>query len=50
MAKAGIVEALYVGECIGLIVIWTGDRVCARQDLVRGNELLSKPALRRAGP
>ncbi len=31
-AKAGMVEALYVGECIGLMVIWLGDRVCARQD------------------
>jgi hypothetical protein len=30
-AKAGMVEALYVGECVGLIVIWIGDRVCARQ-------------------
>jgi hypothetical protein len=32
-AKAGVVEALYIGECIGLIVIWIGDRVCSRQDL-----------------
>jgi hypothetical protein len=31
MAKAGMVEALYVGECIGLIIIWAGDRVCSRQ-------------------
>jgi len=31
-AKAGLVEALYVGECVGLMVIWAGDRVCARQD------------------
>jgi hypothetical protein len=31
MAKAGHVEALYIGECIGLIVIWLGDRVCARE-------------------
>ena len=30
-AKAGVVEALYVGECVGLIVIWLGDRVCARE-------------------
>lgn len=30
-AKAGVVEALYVGECIGLVVIWIGDRVCARE-------------------
>lgn len=30
-AKAGVVEALYAGECIGLMVIWMGDRVCAKQ-------------------
>ena len=28
MAKAGLVEALYVGEFVGLILIWTGERVC----------------------
>ena len=31
MAKAGMVEGLYVGECIGLILIWLGDRVCSMQ-------------------
>lgn len=31
-AKAGHVEALYVGECIGLMLIWAGDRVCSRQE------------------
>jgi hypothetical protein len=31
-AKAGMVEMLYIGECIGLIFIWAGDRVCSRQD------------------
>jgi hypothetical protein len=31
MAKAGMVEALYVGECVGLMIIWAGDRVCSRQ-------------------
>lgn len=30
-AKAGVVEALYIGECIGLMVIWIGDRVCAKE-------------------
>ncbi len=30
-AKAGMVEALYIGECVGLIVIWFGDRVCAKE-------------------
>ncbi len=28
-AKAGLVEALYVGEFIGIIFIWAGERVCA---------------------
>jgi hypothetical protein len=28
-AKAGSVEVLYVAECLGLVVIWAGDRVCA---------------------
>lgn len=31
MAKAGVVEALYIGECVGLMVIWAGDRVCSRE-------------------
>jgi hypothetical protein len=34
-AKAGYVEVLYVAECIGLIVIWLGDRVCARERIER---------------
>ena len=29
MAKAGVVEALYVGECVGLLLIWLGERTCA---------------------
>lgn len=28
MAKAGIVEALYVGELVGLVLIWLGYRLC----------------------
>jgi hypothetical protein len=32
-AKAGMVEVLYVGECLGLMIIWLGDRVCARQEV-----------------
>lgn len=32
-AKAGLVEALYIGECIGLMFIWAGDRVCSKQDV-----------------
>jgi hypothetical protein len=31
IAKAGTVEALYVLEFVGLILIWTGERVCARR-------------------
>lgn len=31
MAKAGVVEALYVGEFVGLIIIWMGDRVCSME-------------------
>ncbi len=30
MAKAGIVEALYVGELVGLIFIWAGFAFCTR--------------------
>jgi hypothetical protein len=33
-AKAGHVEVLYVAECLGLMIIWLGDRVCARQRMV----------------
>lgn len=28
MAKAGFVEALYIGEFIGIILIWIGYRIC----------------------
>lgn len=30
MAKAGIVEALYIGEFVGIILIWSGYRICLR--------------------
>jgi hypothetical protein len=30
LAKAGIVEGLYVGEFVGLIAIWAGHATCAR--------------------
>jgi hypothetical protein len=30
-AKAGMVEVLYVGECLGLMIIWAGDRVCSME-------------------
>jgi len=31
MAKAGMVEALYVGELIGIILIWAGYEFCVRE-------------------
>jgi hypothetical protein len=30
-AKAGRVEVLYVGECLGLMLIWAGERLCSRE-------------------
>lgn len=30
MAKAGVVEALYIGECIGIVLIWAGYTAIAR--------------------
>lgn len=30
MAKVGIIEALYIGEFIGLILIWSGDALCRK--------------------
>ncbi len=30
MAKAGVVEALYVGELVGLVLIWAGYEACVR--------------------
>jgi hypothetical protein len=40
-AKAGIVEALYVGEFVGLIVIWMGDRVCSKQEVTSTRTVLA---------
>jgi hypothetical protein len=37
-AKAGYVEVLYVLEFIGLILIWIGDRVCARSGTASGGQ------------
>lgn len=34
MAKAGVVEALYIGEFIGIIFIWIGYRICLRDKRV----------------
>jgi len=33
MAKAGYVEGLYIGEFVGVILIWIGYRFCIRPDL-----------------
>lgn len=33
MAKAGIIEALYVAEFVGLLLIWAGYRYCVRPQL-----------------
>lgn len=30
MAKAGIVEALYIGELVGIVLIWAGYELCVR--------------------
>ena len=35
MAKAGVVEALYVGEFIGIILIWLGYMTCVRASSTR---------------
>ena len=44
MAKAGIVEALYIGEFIGIIFIWLGYRICLRDKRTNpiGSENLEK--------
>ena len=43
-AKAGHVEVLYVGECIGLILIWIGERVCAMEGASHSTVAISTPA------
>jgi len=37
MAKGGIVEALYVGELVGIILIWAGFEACNRSPVVRAH-------------
>ncbi len=32
MAKGGVVEALYIGEFIGITLIWIGYRICLRDN------------------
>lgn len=49
MAKAGVVEALYVGEFLGLVLIWCGHALCARSAL-RGTSGHARPADAAAQP
>ena len=44
MAKAGMVEALYVGELVGLILIWLGYRFCVRAPLTQPQTSAPSPA------
>lgn len=44
MAKAGYVEALYVGECIGLILIWIGYGIIVRGKAAPKSELAAAAA------
>lgn len=43
MAKAGMVEALYVGEFVGLLLIWAGERTCRRMRLSPEGRLTTNP-------
>ena len=47
MAKAGIVEALYVGEFVGLLLIWAGFFACTQQPRVAQHPQ-SEPAMEAA--
>lgn len=44
MAKGGVVEALYIGEFVGIILIWIGYRICLRD---RSAEIPSKASYER---
>lgn len=39
MAKAGIVEGLYVGEFVGILFIWAGYRMCLRPEPATASSL-----------
>lgn len=39
MAKGGLVEALYVGEFVGILLIWAGYTLCVRQPLSTSADL-----------
>ena len=47
-AKAGMVEALYVGEFIGILFIWTGYRFCSRESAYRREHSAPQEGLSRA--
>lgn len=44
MAKAGMVEALYIGEFIGIILIWLGYRWCLRENNVPADQFVRAEA------
>lgn len=48
MAKAGMVEALYIGEFVGLIFIWAGYVACVRSPLVVPNPTQGTSSLKAA--
>lgn len=50
MAKAGIVEALYIGELAGLVLIWIGYECCVRAAAPAIATRRGGPALSAAGP
>lgn len=41
LAKAGFVEALYIGEFVGIILIWTGYRLCLKNPASDNSEVTS---------
>jgi hypothetical protein len=45
MAKAGMVEALYIGEFVGIILIYLGYRFCLRDSVAKPN---AEPVIRSA--
>jgi hypothetical protein len=45
MAKAGVVEVLYVGEFVGLLLIWAGYAACVRPAAAPGAAGAANPAI-----
>jgi hypothetical protein len=50
-AKAGMVEVLYIGECIGLILIWLGYALCVRKErqMVLASDPIAAQSTQNAG-